>query len=140
MIFILKITSGKCGKEGGNVKIWIYLEQEELLRKKKAFVIVSEGLSFGEKMKNMGTNFHYSWEDRVECIKPLLRKVFMYLENHFNVLHEPSSSSFKIKLPNRFFFYPYANAQIQRQVRIYVKIYSEELKGLYFQQIGNLNL
>ena len=64
----------------------------------------------------------------------------MYLENHFNVLHETSSSSFKIKLPNRFFFHPCANAQIQKQVRIYVKILNEELKGLFFEQIGNLNL
>ena len=60
----------------------------------------------------------------------------MYLENKFNVLHETSSSSFKIKLPNRFFFYPFENGQIQRQVRII----NEELKGLFFQQVGNLNL
>ena len=64
----------------------------------------------------------------------------MYLENHFHVLYETSSSSFKIKLPNRFSSYAYENAQIQRQVRIYVKIINEELKGLFFQQVGNLNV
>ena len=64
----------------------------------------------------------------------------MYLKNHFNVLHETSSSSLTIKLPNRFCFYACVNAQIQRQVRIYVKIINEELKGLFFQQVGNLNL
>ena len=64
----------------------------------------------------------------------------MYLENHFNVLHETSSSSFKIKLRNRFFSYACENALIQRQVRIYVKIINEELKELFFQQVGNLNL
>ena len=64
----------------------------------------------------------------------------MYLENHFNVLHKTSSSSLKIKLPNRFCFYACANAQIQSQVKIYVKIINEELKGLFFQQVGNLNL
>ena len=64
----------------------------------------------------------------------------MYLENHFNVLQEISSSSFKIKVPNRFCFSACANVQIQRQVRLYVKIINEELKGLLFQQVVNLNL
>ena len=70
----------------------------------------------------------------------------MYFEDHFKVLHETSSSSLKIKLTNRFCFYACANAQIhrqvtiyQRQVRIYVKIINEELKGPFFQKIGNLN-
>ena len=60
----------------------------------------------------------------------------MYLENHFNVSHETSFSSFRIRLPNRIFFYACENAQIQRQVIIYVKIINEELKGLFFQQLG----
>ena len=64
----------------------------------------------------------------------------MYLENHFNVLHKTILSSLKIKLPNRFCFYVCANAQIQRQIRIYLKIMNEELKGFFFEQVGNLNL
>ena len=64
----------------------------------------------------------------------------MSLEYHFNILHETSSPSLKNVLPKRFCFYACANAQIQRQVRIYIKIINEELKGPFFVEVGNLNL
>ena len=49
---ICPFVSGKCGKEGKNLKIWIYREQKEPFRWNKKHFSVFEGLSIGEKNKN----------------------------------------------------------------------------------------
>ena len=50
--FFHPFESRKCGKDGKNHKNLKSRERKELFRWNKTFFILSEGLSFGEKIKN----------------------------------------------------------------------------------------
>ena len=71
------------GGEDGNIKIWVSWERKELFRwnKKTFFIIVFEGLSFGEKFGGPCVK-NRSWSSLDYTFNYKERMFFVYLSEH----------------------------------------------------------